>query len=270
MIMNETKDRQEISDELLACYIEGNVTDEERAEVERYLAKDTDMLNSLLTAHADVVYDQVIRRMNEETFWRRTRFYIIGIVVLMIAGIAAFTIWRFATPLNMKINIVEDTECFIPAMPFKEGTIQCEYAGNATQTIGVTAENSTVFLNDIPFRERKNNVHVVFTSNGYETIDTIVPVQKALPLNIKRNNDLGLVFGRVTDFKTGTPIENAIVKLLDMQTTTDAFGQFRIEIPFAKQDKAQRVQVLKEGYPVWEEFYRPSQTEPWNVVLGVE
>lgn len=268
MIMNEINNKHEITDEQLACYIEGKVTEKERVEIEYYIEQDPDLFNALMTAHADVMYDHVIRRLNEETFWKRTRFYIFGIAVLIIAGIAAFTIWRLATPLNMKINIVEDTEHSIPAMPFTEGSLQCEYAGNTVQTIGVTADNKTIFLNDIPFRDRKTDVHVVFTSNGYETIDTIVTVQKALSLNIKRNNDLGLIFGRVTDFKTGMPVENATVKLLDMQTVTDAFGQFRIEIPFAKQDKAQRVQILKEGYPVWEGFYRPSQIEPWNVVLG--
>jgi hypothetical protein len=78
---------------------------------------------------------------------------------------------------------------------------------------------------------------------------------------------LGVVFGRVVDFETEQPIENATVTLQDMTVQTDAFGQFRIEIPFAKQDKTQRVQVTKEGYQVWEGMYRPSLADPWYIPL---
>lgn len=262
--------RQEISDELLASYIEGNVTDEERTLVEQSLAQDGELLDAMLTAHADVVYDQVIRRMNEETFWRRTRFYIIGIIVLAIAGVTAFMLWRTNTPLHMKVNVGEDTHYSIPALPFNQGTLQCEYAGNAVQTFTLTADNPTIFLDDIAYKYRKSDVHVVFCADGYQTIDTVVPVQEALALNIRRNNDLGIVFGRVTDFATGESVTGAQVRLLDMETTTDNFGQFQIEIPFEKQDKTQRLQVIKEGYPVWEGFYSPSPTEPWIIVLGAE
>lgn len=258
----------EITDELLACYIEGKVTDEERAAVEAHLAKDSEMMNVMLTAHADVVYDQVIRRLNEETFWRRTRFYIIGVFVLAFIGCLAFFIWRFATPLHMKVNVTEDTARCIPALPFEQGVLTCEYADNAVNTMTVAADNNTMFLNDISYRYRKSNVHVVFEASGYQTIDTVVPVQKALNLSIRRNNDLGRVFGRVTAFATSAPVENATVKLLDMTVTTDAFGQFDIEIPLAKQDKTQRVLVTKEGFDVWEGLYRPSATEPWNIVLN--
>ena len=257
----------EITDELLACYIEGNVTEEERAAIEEHLAKDSEMMNVMLTAHADVVYDQVIRRLNEETFWRRTRFYIIGVCVLAFIGCLSFFIWRFATPLHMKVNVTEDTSHCIPALPFEQGSLTCEYADNAVNTMTVAADNSTMFLDDISYRYRKSNVHIVFEADGYLTIDTVVPVQKALNLNIRRNNDLGRVFGRVTSFVSEMPVENATVKLLDMTTTTDAFGQFDIEIPMAKQDKTQRVLVIKDGFNVWEGLYRPSATEPWNIVL---
>ena len=258
----------EITDELLACYIEGNVTEEERAAVEEHLAKDSEMMNVMLTAHADVVYDQVIRRMNEETFWRRTRFYIIGVFVLAFIGCLSFFIWRFATPLQMKVNVAEDMNYSIPALPFEKGKLTCEYADNALQTMTVAADNSTVFLNDISYKYRKGNVRIIFEADGYQTIDTVVQVQKSLNLNIRRNNDLGLVFGRVTDFKTGLPVENATARLLDYEVQTDAFGQFRIEIPFAKQDEAQRLLVVKEGYEIWEGLYRPSATEPWIVFLN--
>lgn len=167
----------------------------------------------------------------------------------------------------MKVNVIDDATCFIPALPFENGTLTCEYAGNAQQTIQVSADNRTVFLNEIPYHSRKERVHLRFEADGYESIDTLVPVQKALNLTVKRNNDLGVVFGRVVDYKTEQPIENATVSLQDITSQTDAFGQFRLEIPFAKQAKTQRLQVTKEGYQVWEGLYRPSPTEPWYVPM---
>ena len=111
-------------------------------------------------------------------------------------------------------------------------------------------------------------MHVIFEADGYQTIDTVVSVQKALNLIVKRNDDLGVVFGRVADFVTGQPVAEATVTLQDLTVTTDVLGQFRIEIPFAKQDKTQRVTVAKDGYQLWEGLYRPSKTEPWIVYLS--
>ena len=88
-------------------------------------------------------------------------------------------------------------------------------------------------------------VHLVFEAEGYQPIDTTVKAQRSVELCVRRNNDLGVVFGRVVDFATEQPVDGATVTLLDMNVQTDAFGQFKIEIPFAKQDKTQRVQVTK-------------------------
>ena len=224
---------------------------------------------------ADVAYEEIVKRLAEdgiipnekENRRKKTRFYVLGVVALLLLGAVAYCLWRVATPLQMKINVIEDTTCHIPALPFEEGTLRCEYADNASQTLKVGAGNPTVFLNEIPYKYKHTMVHVVFEAEGYQRIDTLVPVQKSLNLAVKRNNDLGVVFGRVIDFVTGQPVEGAMVQLQDLTATTDAFGNFRIEIPFEKQDKSQRVVVAKEGYQLWDEMYRPSPTEPWIVLL---
>ena len=230
---------------------------------------------------ADVAYEEIIKRLAEDGYIgapalrqaqgpetaKKLRFYILGIVALLLLGGIGYYFWRVSTPLQMKINVTEDKNYCIPSLPFTEGTLECEYADNAVQAIKVGADNSTVFLNEIPYKYRNSDVHVVFEADGYQTIDTVIKVQKSLSLNLKRNNDLGVVFGRVVDFETEQPIENATVTLQDMTVQTDAFGQFRIEIPFAKQDKTQRVQVTKEGFQLWEGMYRPSLADPWYIPL---
>ena len=232
---------------------------------------------------ADVAYEEIVKRLAEEGYIsgssplrqaqgsgtaKKLRFYVLGVLALLLLGGVGYYLWRVSTPLQMKINVTENKDYSIPSLPFTEGTLQCEYADNAVQTLKVGTDNVTVFLNEIPYKYRNSEVHVVFEAEGYQTIDTVVKVQKSLNLSLKRNNDLGVVFGRVVDFETEQPIESATVTLQDMSVQTDAFGQFKIEIPFAKQDKTQRVQVTKDGYQVWEGLYRPSSTEPWYVVLS--
>ena len=225
---------------------------------------------------ANVAYEEIVKRLAEdgiivnekENKKKKTRFFVLGTLALLLLGATAYCLWRLSTPLQMRINVTENKDYSIPVLPFEQGTIRCEYADNAVQDFKVEANNASVFLNDIAYKYRKSNVHVVFEAEGYQPIDTVVSVQKALNLSVKRNDDLGVVFGRVADFETGQPVADATVTLQDLTATTDAFGQFRIEIPFAKQDKTQRVTVAKDGYRLWEGLYRPSATEPWIVFLS--
>lgn len=224
---------------------------------------------------ANVAYEEIVKRLAEDGIIpnqadskkKKVRFYVIGVFALLLFGVVAYYLWRVSTPLQMRINVTENMDYSIPALPFEQGILRCEYADNALQDFKVEAGNASVFLNDIPYKYRKSKVHIIFEAENYQPIDTVVHVQKALNLSVRRNNDLGVVFGRVADFETGQPVADATVMLQDLTAITDALGQFRIEIPFAQQDKTQRVTVAKDGYQLWEEIYRPSSTEPWIVFL---
>lgn len=255
--MNENK--IEVTDELLACFIEGKLTGNEKAAVELYLSEHKEAMDAVILARYETGFKRVKRR-----------FYFWGILALLLVGFIAFLVWRSLTPLQMKVNITEDRAYTVPSLPFKDGTLECEYAGYALQRITVSSDNPTVFLNDIPYRMKGSPVHLVFEAEGYQTIDTVVKAQRSVELCVRRDNDLGVLFGRVLDFETGQPIEGATVSLLDYAVTTDALGQFRIEIPYDKQDKTQRVLVTREGYRSWDELYRPSATEPWLISLEKE
>ena len=225
---------------------------------------------------ADVAYEEIVKRLaddgiivnQKENKKKKIHFYALGVLALLLLGVTAYCLWRFTTPLQMRINVTENKDYSIPALPFEQGVLFCEYADNAVQDFKVDANNASVFLNDISYKYKNSQVHVLFEADGYQPIDTIVSVQKALNLSVRRNDDLGVVFGRVADFETGQPVAEATVSLQELTATTDAFGQFRIEIPFAKQDKTQRVTVAKDGYQLWEGLYRPSSTEPWIVFLS--
>lgn len=251
--------RIDVTDELLACYLEGKLSENEKAAVEKYLSEHEEAVEAVVLARYAMGYKRAKRRF---LGW--------GIAAMVLLGCLAVLFWRLLTPIQMKVNVIEDAQYAIPALPFDGGSLQCEYAGNALQRIEVHADNSTVFLNDIKYRLKGNPVHLVFEAEGYQTIDTVVKAQASVTLSVRRNNDLGVVFGRVCDFESGMPVEGATVGLLDFTTVTDSQGQFRIEIPYDKQDDVQRVLITKEGYQPWDELYRPSATEPWLVSLEKE
>ena len=52
----------QITDELIACYLEGKVTDEERKAVEAYLSENEDEMDVLLAARAEMAYQEDIAR----------------------------------------------------------------------------------------------------------------------------------------------------------------------------------------------------------------
>lgn len=251
--------RIEVTDELLACYLEGKLTETEKAAVERYLSEHEEAVDAVILARYAMGFKRAKRR-----------FYGWGIAALLLLGCLGVLHWRMLTPIQMKVNVIEDPQYAIPALPFKGGVLQCDYDGNALQHLEVHADPSTVFLNDIKYRLKGTPVHLVFEAEGYQPIDTLVKAQPSLTLYVRRNNDLGVVFGRVCDFESGQPVAGATVSLLDMKTVTDEQGQFRIEIPYQNQDEAQRVLITKEGYQPWDELYRPSATVPWLISLEKE
>ena len=253
------KHPEEITDELLACYLEGRLTDVEKAAVEKYLGEHEEAVDAVILARYAMGYQRAKRR-----------FYVLGLTTLVVLGCLALLVWRLLTPVQMKVNVVEDAACMAPALPFEGGVLQCEVAGNALQRMAVGPENRTVFLNDIPYRLKGTPVHLVFTAEGYRAIDTVVKAQPMVSLLIQRDNELGVVFGRISDFENGQPVEGATVRLLDYEVVTDSMGQFRIEIPYDKQDKSQHVFVSKDGYKLWDALYRPSDTEPWLISLEKE
>ena len=53
-------DRIEITDELIACYLEGNLTEEERSAVEAYLSENEEAIDDLLLARAELDYQEVV------------------------------------------------------------------------------------------------------------------------------------------------------------------------------------------------------------------
>ena len=74
------------------------------------------------------------------------------------------------------------------------------------------------------------------------------------------------VFGMVKD-EDNNPLSGVTVSVADITGTTDAMGNFRIEIPLEKQNEEQRVCAFKGGYKLWDFTGPVSDKVPWKIIL---
>ena len=59
-------DRIEITDEMIACYLEGNLSEAERAAVEAYLAENEEAMDDFVMAKTELAYSEMIKRLVSE------------------------------------------------------------------------------------------------------------------------------------------------------------------------------------------------------------
>lgn len=71
---------------------------------------------------------------------------------------------------------------------------------------------------------------------------------------------LDKVIGIVKDFETGDPIENARISISGIETFSNAYGEFHLNIPLKQQQKYQTIRAFKEGFELYELSNVPIQT----------
>lgn len=222
---------------------------------------------------ADIAYTEILKRLADDGYIIQKdplkpykRFLVfLGITVILLLG--SFFTWIYVTPFNMNIMLQEDPITKIPSLPFEKGTLKITFADLKTQTFEVTKENMTFVVNEIEHKYLGSNAHIQFEANRYQTIDTIIQIQKNLQLLIRHDQSLSRIFGTVISAEDGLPLANVQINVLDIKTITDQCGNFTISIPSSKQNKTQNLKAYKEGYQLWSGTYEPSLTNGWNIVL---
>lgn len=247
------KERKDISPEMLARYLNGTAGEEASRLVEQLLASDELSLRAAIL----ISREKALRQM-------RRRHYITLAAIVAVLMAVAFAFHYFA-PVNTKVNLQEDSVSRIEGLPFEKGEITCQYGDHQPHCYPIYGNSPSIVLDEVSRSDK--DIHIVFQADGYQSIDTVVNVQRNVNLNIKRNNDLGLVFGTIIDAETALPLCNAEITIQDLRATTDSSGRFSIEIPFTKQAEIQQIQVSKPGYQNWTGTFRPSQVHPWNIAL---
>lgn len=279
--MSEKTDK--LSEELLARYLDGLTNEDEKGLVKAYFASDEKALEEAVEASramafqkmaverfSEMAYDVVVRRLVMDGIIdanAKHKRRVACLSALFATALLVFVIcWLVFKPLDIKVNVAEDTEYSIPSLPFESGVVTYSINGNEPVKVPVNRTNTTILIENIPFGDKYKTMHLVLESSGYQTVDTTMKMKKSLTLPLRRDNSLGVIFGNVID-EQGRPVAGAAVIVQDIKTLTDETGSFRIDIQMAKQLESQRMTIYKDGFELWSGTYRPSSTCGWNVVL---
>lgn len=187
--------------------------------------------------------------------WKRYRNYAVYFILIpLILLYSAFKLFYTSQPFAMNVTLNEINS--IPNLPFEKGKIVIKY-GDKREEKEITKE---AIFSQIPGKFKGESVNLLFSSNGYETIDTILKMDENLVIPIKRDNSLGVIIGNVTDDKNN-PIGDAVISILNLSTSTDAAGNFELTIPFEIQAEALKLTIQKNGFRTDSYIVHPSKTE---------
>lgn len=255
---------------------ENNVTDPELLHFKQFNEKELGHFCDTYTDYKDLLmkFDKQLQLLENEKFIQPnpidTRkiikyavFYFL--LPLLVLG-AVLTAVNYYSATNMTVRIIEDKTYQIPGLPFTEGEMQISYADVSPQTFDINNTYREANVKEIHSKYKGEPARIIFTANGYEKIDTIINIGKIIELPIRRNNNLGIIFGSVIDEK-GAPIEDVTITVQDLQVKTDETGNFKLTIPFSKQQEEQRLSAFKKGYQRWDFTAPVSADVPWHIVL---
>ncbi len=225
-----------------------------------------------ISQFADIGYDEIVRRLDDIYYQNekstKLRRILLGLFAFaVVVGAAVFFAWSYFTPINVRVSLTEDQAFAVPNLPFQEGKLTLSYANVSPITTTITGDQPSALLDNIAYKNRKSPLHIQFAAVGFCPIDTVVAMEEAVTLQIRRNDALATLFGYVQD-EQGAPVANATLTIQDIQIQSDSLGYFRFNIPPAKQKQTQSLQALKAGFEVWTHHQGvPSASEPYYIIL---
>ena len=121
-------------------------------------------------------------------------------------------------------------------------------------------DNGAAYFPSIPAEFRNQSVPISILADGFEIADPnakYVLTGKSIYVEIKHDDKFTKFFGTVRD--ADHFLKDAVIRIGELQTTTDVQGSFTLTIPPDKQTGQQRLTASKEGYRLWESFVYPGQ-----------
>jgi len=164
-------------------------------------------------------------------------------------------------PLNLTVKIQEVRK--IPSLPFHEGNLTLYYSDKSEHQV---LEGESALFKDIASKYRGEKGRLVFSSKGYETVDTTIILGNVIRLPIKRDDSLAKISGIVTG-ENGEVLKEVRITVQDLETKTDHLGRFSLSIPLDQQREEQLLIANKDGFQPWEFTGPPSQVQDWMIVL---
>lgn len=191
-------------------------------------------------------------------------FYILLPLVVLASAFAAL---HYYSDFDFTVRVEEDNSFSIPGLPFSEGQLEVQYGDGEAQTFSIDSRHLDAVIKGVHSKFRGTDARLRFTAAGYLPIDTLLPMSnECLTLPVRRNNDLGCIFGSITD-ENGRPLAGVAVSVQGISVESDASGNFQIEIPREMQAEEQLLAAFQPGYERWTFTAPVMPGVPWNIVL---
>lgn len=199
-------------------------------------------------------------------FWERMVRNAIGLLLVFVS--IAYAWWSnvsFDCPL--RLNDVTLQNDYLPA---PDSIYVSMLLDNEKKEMVVPTTNAMSTFRNIPGKYSNSDVKMTFHAYGYQTIDTVVHLQRneEIMINIQRDDTYGILSGKIID-EDGAPVGQAKIDVEGVAESSAPDGTFEVRIPIEQQRPCPHVVISKQGYRR-EEYTNQSIGRGWSVMLRRE
>lgn len=203
--------------------------------------------------------------------WNRYRMrFWEGVVLKAAGGIAVLLLllwgWHYNAEFDTDIRL-NDTTPQNDNLPTPDSLKVMLTLDDENRPLVLTKTDGWGTYKNLPGRFANQEVRLTCIADGYETVDTMVTLQRGgdVTLNIHRDDTYGVLAGTVFD-EDGQPVIGVTVEAEGIITTSNVDGVFELKIPIEKQKPYPHVRINKTGYQT-EEYTKQGVGRNWQVML---
>jgi hypothetical protein len=202
--------------------------------------------NSSINAGGDVHVGDVHNSESQSSKWLKIFTYILVPVLALGGAYLVILYFQNSQPVNLKVRIDNLTPS--PNLPDPKGTIKLTF-GACDNTLVLENKKDEVLFEGQPRSCFDEPLRLQYVAPGFYPVDTMVTWKgKAINLPVKRNKDLALISGTVTD-GAGIPVSDTVVSIQNCcSTVTDPKGYYELKVPFPSQRTKQELIFSHETY----------------------
>ncbi|WP_026451294.1 carboxypeptidase-like regulatory domain-containing protein [Aequorivita capsosiphonis] len=220
-----------------------------------------------------ILFREVIRKNIFATLTKKQSYTIIILILVLVWSISVYSIYLYNNEGGPSGNSSQVTvlvhgekgkdQLVLP----NRGRVKLIYGdANVVETINNKGEAT---FKQVPpaFFEKDATVEILFTDPEGEPYraknpDSVYMLTKGKYISLEvKLFGLNNLRGVVRDFETGEPVDSVRVSILGLETFSNQYGEYTLDIPKEQQRKFQTVRALKKGYQPFELSKVPVQTD---------
>lgn len=196
-------------------------------------------------------------------FWEGVAVKAVGIVAVVLLLLWA---WHYNAEFETRIRLV-DTTPQNKALPAPDSLKVALMLDNEEKPLVLKESNGTATYKNLPGRFANQQARLTFYADGYESVDTIVNLERdgEVQVNIHRDNTYGVLAGTVMD-EDGNALGGASIEVEGLVATSNPDGTFELNIPIERQKPYPHVRISKQGFQT-EKFTKQSVGRNWMVLM---